>query len=567
MFFIALCLLFLIRLRFPRRNSITVIISSRYGRQCVNLFRRLEKTAFKIKKVESDIHFLNTCKAYETLPKFLYFKLYRQNLQNSKLYRSWQFKLLNLELKTQNRNKAKLKDNFAELTEDLKSKVSHVDFYCLKTIIDNNSTKLMQNVTFRQQRKLYNLGIHNNLGPYDPNKVIVNVSKRTLTNRERNLLAFGLNFSLPIFKIDFFKYFLSFERLYKTLSSLEPYNVNNNVNLKSSLHNLSMKLFYNFKPFKVFSPFFSKQDFKILRDLSKDDNITICRPDKGRGVVIVDKEVYINKMESLLNDTTKFKLIDNNILIHTLRQEDKLNRLITKFKKLNLISDSTASTLTASGTCPGVMYGLPKTHKQNCPFRPIISSCKSTNYNLAKYLNVKLSKLIQDEHSIKNSYNCSNLLAGFNNVDQYVLSSFDVESLFTNIPLDETINICLNKLFLNSDVFEGFNRSQFKSLLEIATKNSFFVFNNKYYQQIDGVAMGSPLGPTLANVFLSYHETQWLADCPISIKPTLYKRYVDDTLLLFKNHNQIPQFLAYLNNKHLNIKFTHEIEETTSYLS
>ena len=55
--------------------------------------------------------------------------------------------------------------------------------------------------------------------------------------------------------------------------------------------------------------------------------------------------------------------------------------------------------------------------------------------------------------------------------------------------------------------------------------------------------------------------TQWLADCPISFKPSLYKRYVDDTLLLFKNHNQIPQFLAYLNNKHPNIRFTHEIEE------
>ena len=177
----------------------------------------------------------------------------------------------------------------------------------------------MQDVKVRQQRKLYNLGIHNNLGPFDPNKVIVNLSKRVLTNRERNLLAFGLSFSLPIFKIDFYKYFLSFERLHKTLSTFLPYNVNNNVNLKSCLHNLSMKLFYNFKPYKVFSPFFSKHDFKILRDLSKDDSIIICKPDKGRGVVIVDREVYINKMESLLNDPTKFKLIDNDILVHTLR--------------------------------------------------------------------------------------------------------------------------------------------------------------------------------------------------------------------------------------------------------
>ena len=127
--------------------------------------------------------------------------------------------------------------------------------------------------------------------------------------------------------------------MYKTLSLLQPYNANNSVNLKSCLHNLSMRLFYNFKPFKVFSPFFSKQDFRILRNLNLDDTITICKPDKGRGVVIVDKEVYINKMETLLSDSSKFKCLDTDILVHTLRQEDKLNRLVTKFKELSLISD------------------------------------------------------------------------------------------------------------------------------------------------------------------------------------------------------------------------------------
>ena len=212
-----------------------------------------------------------------------------------------------------------------------------------------------------------------------------------------------------------------------------------------------------------------------------------------------------------------------------------------------LLSDwyyNTHEALTASGTGPGVMYGLPKTHKPNCPFRPILSACNSTNYNLAKYLNTKLSKIIQEDHSLINSYACSKVLASFRNVNQYILCSFDVESLFTNIPLDETINICLDKLFHNSDTFEGYNRQQFKSLLEIATKNSFFIFNNKYYQQIDGVAMGSPLAPTLANIFLSHHETKWLADCPDNFKPSLYKRYVDDTLLLFRNHDQIFQFLT-----------------------
>ena len=59
------------------------------------------------------------------------------------------------------------------------------------------------------------------------------------------------------------------------------------------------------------------------------------------------------------------------------------------------------------------------------------------------------------------------------------------------------------------------------------------MFNGVYYSQIDGVAMGSPLGPTLANLFLAYHEENWLNDCPIQFKPTYYRRYVDDIFLMF----------------------------------
>ena len=82
--------------------------------------------------------------------------------------------------------------------------------------------------------------------------------------------------------------------------------------------------------------------------------------------------------------------------------------------------------------------------------------------------------------------------------------------LFTNVPLDETIDITVNKLFGKKKKYEGFNRDQFRKLLSLAVKNSFFLFNDKYYEQIDGVAMGSPLGPTIANIFLCYWEEIWI---------------------------------------------------------
>ena len=86
------------------------------------------------------------------------------------------------------------------------------------------------------------------------------------------------------------------------------------------------------------------------------------------------------------------------------------------------------------------------------------------------------------------------------------MGSLDVDSLFTNIPLDETIDICINQLFENTDTVEGFTKSELKQLLCLATKESYFIFSGLLYKQIDGAAMGPPLGPSLANVFLSYHE-------------------------------------------------------------
>ena len=83
------------------------------------------------------------------------------------------------------------------------------------------------------------------------------------------------------------------------------------------------------------------------------------------------------------------------------------------------------------------------------------------------------------------------------------------------------------------------------------------------YQQIDGVAVGNPLGPTLANLFLCHHETNWLSNCPLEFKPVLYRRYIDDTFLQFRDISHIDKFLNYINSQHSSIQFTSEIENNS----
>ena len=79
--------------------------------------------------------------------------------------------------------------------------------------------------------------------------------------------------------------------------------------------------------------------------------------------------------------------------------------------------------------------------------------------------------------------------------------SFDVQSLFINTPLDETINLIFNAIFKIQTTFHNMSEAGLKSNLSLACKEGYFIFDNLLYQQIDGVSIGSPLGPTLANIF------------------------------------------------------------------
>ena len=108
------------------------------------------------------------------------------------------------------------------------------------------------------------------------------------------------------------------------------------------------------------------------------------------------------------------------------------------------------------------------------------------------------------------------------------MGSLDADSLFTSIPIEETIDICTNLLYNNKDIIEGINKSEFKNLLLLATKKSYFIFNILYKQK-DGMAMGSPLGPTPANVFLSFYEVKLIEECPKEFKPV----FTEDMLMTF----------------------------------
>ena len=121
----------------------------------------------------------------------------------------------------------------------------------------------------------------------------------------------------------------------------------------------------------------------------------------------------------------------------------------------------------------------------------------------------------------------------YNDFCSEFLVFYDVTSLFTNIPLQEIIDIVIN-LIVNPNPNLNITRKELKKLFLFATSKTHFIFNSKFYNQIDVVSMGSPLAPVLANIFMGFHESKCLNKCNLN-KPKFYLRYVDGIVAAFDN--------------------------------
>ena len=136
--------------------------------------------------------------------------------------------------------------------------------------------------------------------------------------------------------------------------------------------------------------------------------------------------------------------------------------------------------------------------------------------------------------------------------------SFDVESLFTNIPLDE----CIDKVvhYVKEDKTDiKLSATDLKTLLCFATAQTHFLFKGSFYDQVDGVSMGLPLAPVLANLLVGHNEKDWIENYKGS-KILFYRRYVDDTFCICEREQDAVFFYNYINSQHPNIRFSMEGE-------
>ena len=420
-----------------------------------------------------------------------------------------------------------------------------------------------------RKRKLQNLLkiSSNNIfsDSHNPDRVIFNFSSYELTDEEKNVLCKGLNFSVKPRWIEYSEFLLPFELLFHDIKREDLCNKDMSL-IKARLLDTALTSYQNFSSDKDSPENLPPSEFKALKHLSKNKNIVIQKADNGNTVVILDKFSYISAIEDILNDNSKFSKLDipaGKEINHIVNLEKRITSALKLLKDKEIIDKSTYKSIKPIGSRPGILYGSGKIHKETRnglpPFRPILSAIDTPTCKLAKFLLKFLTPSTANEYTVIDSFHFEEEICQQDS--NLHIASLDVDSLFTNIPLDETIDICVDNLYNDNGNPPNIPKHDFRNLLNIATKESLFMFNNKYYKQVDGVAMGSPLGPALANIFMCSFESKWLPDCPNDFKPVFYRRYVDDIFVLFSSPDHADKFKEYLSSKHPNINFSIEKEK------
>ncbi len=315
-------------------------------------------------------------------------------------------------------------------------------------------------------------------------------------------------------------------------------------------------------------PNLSFSERQALRSLKEDNSITIRKADKGNAFVILNSEDYSSKMFFLLQNPTFFKRLDSD---PTLSQEKALNAFLKSLLDKDFLEKPLYRFLRSSNARTPQAYGLPKIHKDGTPLRPIISAVRAFNFNVGKLLVWILAPYSDKSDSfVKNSAQLVQKLSQ-TNPGQSAQVSFDVSSLFTNVPVAETVDLALDLIRADDDSRNWFPLGKLKELFHFAASKCNFQFEGVNFDQIDGLAMGNPLAPPLANIFMVNFEKRALdrlrlRQNNISFTPLDWLRYVDDVYCRLRRSEKkkVPEILVYLNSQHPNITFIVETEKEGS---
>jgi len=392
--------------------------------------------------------------------------------------------------------------------------------------------------------------------PSDPlntinNKWFINLSDSSIPAEISKLLQLGDKFSLPV---SFNKKIAIHETIKDVESNIKSFQLENQVRIRNTIIPQFHKFLHLKTTVNTTTELLTSLTNSTKNFCQKNPEIIFTRADKGNITVALNKNDYFKKMEVLLGDTNTYTLIKKD---PSTSIEKKLNDLIKNWYKKEYITKSEMLQLRSSDSLLPKAYGLPKIHKANAPLRIIVSSMNTALYPFAKFLNKILSDNIPPtKYHVRNGFElCSALSSKFIPVD-CKLVSFDVTSLFTNVPIELAIN-SIEKRWELIERHTKIIKNEFIAAIKMLLSSTYFIFNKKIYKQTFGTPMGSPLSPIISDLVMRDLEDNVLN--ALNIQPILYYRYVDD-IILSTYEEEIHNVLKEFNNYHPRLQFTIETE-------
>ncbi len=287
----------------------------------------------------------------------------------------------------------------------------------------------------------------------------------------------------------------------------------------------------------------------------------IMGADKGKCTVVQNKSEYESKVNEMLSDRHTYEKLNKD---PTAGYKRKLVDILKRLKTEGKIEESQYRLLYPTAENTPRMYCTTKIHKPGNPIRPIVDYTGSIAYQTSKALAEILAPLVgTTEHHVVNSKSLAEEMTAVMIGDDEILNSHDVVSLFTNTPIDKSLEIIGDRLIRDDTLKDRtkLTADDIIELLRFVLTTTDFSFRGQIYRQIFGAAMGSPVSAIVANLFMEWLESEAIATAPLDCKPKLWRRYVDDVLEIIQK-NSTQKLTEHLNSIDPtgNIKFTHEEE-------
>ncbi|XP_077341766.1 suppressor of cytokine signaling 5 isoform X1 [Lithobates pipiens] len=299
---------------------------------------------------------------------------------------------------------------------------------------------------------------------------------------------------------------------------------------------------------------------KGLDSLCNNKSLVIRPADKGGGIAILDRCDYLKELHRITDDRETYSLLSRDPVT---KYKKELTGIVDEGFHRGILTDKEKSFLVPMAPRTPVIYYLPKLHKSTTcpPGRPIVSGIDSVTSRVGRYIDFFLQPLVKKIPSyVRDTKQILNMLNTYKPTPGLWLVTADITSLYTIIPHE--LGLEAARVYLERD--SGLTQIQIDfilALLDFAAKHNYFWFDNQFYRQDKGVAMGAKYAPSLANLFMAKWEED-VIDSPRRPEIVLWARYIDDVLLLWNgDEHELHAFMEGLNNNTRGIKFSYEASQ------